>query len=239
MPKLLFLAVLVIATSALFAQSKSSNEIVAEGSAKTKVKPDLATLTLTVSKSDRIEKNAIANLNKTVSNLVHSLSSLGFANDYIRIASFDISSMFDRERVKEYTASNILKISFRVDNKLIDAFYTTGKNADMEDLDISFETTLSDSLEKATRLKLVQQAIVDAKANARSSAEALNVRIVKVKQVQKNGISTDFDRVEMVKMTSPVIKRDMEVEPSTVFDKFQVGEQELEEKITVVYEIDN
>jgi uncharacterized protein YggE len=223
-----------------FSQSKSSNEIVAEGAAKAKTTPDLAIFTLSVEKRDTIEKNALASLNKTVDQLVKSLTELGFGNENIKIANYDISSSTDDDGRKTYTTSNVLKVNFRIDHKLIDAFYNEIQQAGIQDLDVSFETILSDSLEKASRLKLVQQVIEDAKINAKNISQTLGVRIGKVKQVHKYGADAPYpEKVEMVKFTPPVIKRDTEVRYNTAFDKFQVEDVELEERITIVYEIAN
>jgi uncharacterized protein len=239
MPKVILAAFLLAVAPHLFAQSKPSNEIVAEGAAKMKVKPDVATFTLTVSKTDTVEKNALRDLNKAVNGLVRSLTSLGFRSDNIKIASYDVTSSMDRFRNKEYTATNELIINFRIDNKLIDAFYSQIEEAGTEDVDVSFQTSLSDSLERASRLRLVQQAVADAKTNAMNIAQALNLRIIKVKQVQKYGVMTDIPQVEMVKFTPPKVMHDREAMEATAFANFQVQEVELEEKITIVYEIAN
>ena len=69
-------------------------------------------------------------------------------------------------------------------------------------------------------------------------AEALGLRIGKVKQVQKNGSTMlEETKIEMVKFTPPAIKREIEMRYNTPFDKFQVEDAELNERITVVYEI--
>jgi len=239
MLKLIVTGLLMIVFSNAYSQSKPDKEIVAEGGAKMKVTPDLATFTLTVEKLDTNEKAAIVHLNKAVDGLISSLSSVGFKNDNIKIASYDISSSIDRDdNKKTYTASNVLKINFKIDNKLIDAFYSEIQQAGLTDLDISFETNMSDSLEKTVRLKLVQQAIADAKINAENMAKALGIRIGQVKQVQKNGATMlEETKIEMVKFTPPLIKRDPETRFNTPFDKFQVEDVEVDERITIVYEI--
>jgi uncharacterized protein YggE len=228
-------SLLVVASG--FSQTKPSNEIVAEGGAKIKIKPDLATFTLTIEKTDTIEKTAISELNRTVDGLIKSLTSIGFENQNIKIANYDISSS-NEEHKKRYAVSNILKIDFRIDNKLIDAFYTEIQQAGIGDLEVSFEATLSDSLEKVTRLKLVQQAIEDAKINAANISQVLGVRLGKVKQVHKYGEGfINAPQIEMVKFTPPIVKRDTEIKYNTAFDKFQVEDEELEEKITIVLKL--
>ena len=101
MQKLIVTAFLIIVFTTMFSQSTSSNEIILEGGAKIKVTPDDATLTLTVEKLDTIEKAAIMHLNQTLDGLVRSLNSIGFKNDHIKIASYDISSSRDREDNKK------------------------------------------------------------------------------------------------------------------------------------------
>lgn len=239
MLKLSTTVLLLFFAASVFSQNKASNEIVAEGGAKTKIKPDVATFTLIVDKTDSVEKLAISELNKTVDILVKSLNSIGFKNQNIKIANYNISSSID-EKKKTYSASNTLKVDFKIDNKLIDAFYNQVQQAGIEDLEVSFETRLSDSLEKATRLKLVQQSIEDAKVNAANISKALGVRLGKVKQVHKYGEGFDATpRMEMVKFTPPVIARDTEIKYNTAFDKFEVEDEQLEEKITIVFEIGN
>jgi uncharacterized protein YggE len=241
MPKLSVATLLMFFALNVFSQSKPSNEIVAEGGAKVKIRPDLVTFTLTIEKTDTIERVAISQLNETVEEITQSLASLGFKNESVTIVNYDIASSTDRDDHKKiYTASNVLKINFQIDNKLINAFYTEIQQASIEDLDVSFETSISDSLEKATRLKLVQQAIEDAKVNATNISQTLGMRIGKVKQVHKYGADAPYpEKIEMVKFTPPVIKRDTEIKYNTAFDKFQVEEVELEERITIVFEIAN
>lgn len=236
MPRLLIILILTIVASNVNSQSPTSNELIAEGGAKLNVKPDIAIFTLTIEKSDGIENNAIKFLNLEIEELVKSLNKLGFTNRSIKVAGYGISSLTDNENRKKYTASNILRVEFQLDNKLIDAFYNEIQDAAIEDLDVSFDTRVSDSVEKASRLRLVQLAIKDAIINANNISKALNIKIIRVKRVQKyvEGFS-DRAMVEMAKFTPPKIVGDEQ--NKTSFDKFQVEDNVLEEKITIVYEI--
>lgn len=239
MLKLFTVLLIILFTLSASAQIKPSNEIIVEGGAKIKIKPDLGIFTLTVQKSDTIEKVALSDLNKTVDGLIKSLNSIGLSNQNIKIADYDISSSIE-QRKKTYTVSNELQVDFRIDNKLIEAFYSEIQQAGIEDLDVSFTTNLSDSLENATRLKLVQKAIEDAKAKAANISQTLGIRIGKVKQVQKYGESLIYSsKIEMVKFTPPVIKRDTQIKYNTAFDKIEVEDKELEERITIFFEIAN
>lgn len=232
---------LTICFTSVNSQNKPSAELGAEGAARIKIKPDLAEFTLAIEKKDSVEKNAIKNLNVAVDQLVNSLYKVGFKNDAVKISDYDIESSTDNDALKPiYTASNVLKIEFPIDNKLIDAFYTEIQHAGIEDLNVSFETDLSNSLEKATRVKLVQLAIEDAKSNAIIISKALEIKLGKVKQVHKyNERAFEVDKIEMMKFAPPKVIYDEEIKSKTSFDKFQVEKMVLDEKITVVYEIIN
>lgn len=241
--RLTFLFCSVLLASTVFSQSKKSGEIIAEGGSKMKVRPDIAVLSLTVEKSDTIEKNAIKNLNTEIDALVKVLYKLGFTSKTIKISDYDISSNKYREEEdkKTYTASNELKLEFEIDTKIIDALYSEVQEAGLSDLDISFDTRVSDSLEKKTRILLVQQAIADAKNNANNIAKSLDLKLLRVKQVSKykEGLFNQSMEINVVKFIPPKVVGDTQIAYNSSFDKFQVEDVELEEKITVVYEASN
>lgn len=232
---------LTLVSLTAFSQSRNSNEVFVEGGSKMKVRPDLATFTLTVEKRDTIEKNAIKLLNLEIDDLVKSLYKIGFTNKTIKILDYDVSSSQNDEDKKRYIASNILKLEFDLDTKLIDALYKQIQEAGLKDLDISFEAKVSDSFEKATRQKLVRLSIEDAKINANNICRALDIKIIKVKQVSKykEGVFglPEPPMINQIKFTPPNIVKDEEVKTS--FDRFQVEDVEFEERITIVYEISN
>ena len=242
MLKQLILIALTLFSSNVFAQSKITNEIIAEGSSKIKIRPDLVTFTLTVEKTDTIEKDAIKSLNQEIADLVKSLYKLGFTDKTIKISDYSISSDQDNDEKKKYTTTNVLKLEFGLDTKLIDALYKQIQEAELKDLDIEFATKVSDSLEKATRLKLVQFAIEDAKINANNISKALGLKLVRVKLVSKN-VGGTFEllpsQISTVMFTPPKIIEEKEEAMHSSFEKFQVEDVELEEKITIVYEILN
>ena len=239
MLKMTLLLGLTFFFSNIYSQSKNDNEIIAEGGSKIKVRPDLAILTLTVEKRDTIEKNAIKMLNLEIDELVKSLYKIGFTNKTIKISDYDISSYQNDNEKKRYTASNILRVEFGLDTKLIDGLYKEIQQAELNDLDISFEAKVSDSLEKITRLKLVQEAIADAKLNATNISKALDIKLIRVKQVlkYKDGILGTPPVINQIKFTPPKVFADTQISYNTSFDKFEVEDVELEEKITIVYEI--
>ena len=223
-----------------FSQTKTGNELVAEGIAKTKIKPDLANFKITVTKQNTIEKTAIKELNQEIEKLQNVLSKLGFTEKNVKISEYKISKD-DYENRKEFSATNTLSVDFVLDNKRIEGFYQEIQNENLQDVDIEFETQISENLEKTTRQKLVQNAILDAKNNAENIATALNVKLNNVKQVSKynlRDITYSSIKMDEVKFLKPRVASEM-MNPKTSFDKFEVMEVELEETITIVYEIAN
>jgi uncharacterized protein YggE len=238
MLKYIVISCLTLLSLNAVSQSNNNNELVAEGSSRIKVKPDLVTFTLTVEKTDTIEKNAIVGLNMEIEKLVKSLNEIGIDNKMIKISDYNISSSQNENEKKKYNAINVLKVEFGIDIKLINSLYNEIQEADLKDLNLSFETKLSDSLENATRFKLVQYSIEEAKANANNIANTLHVKLLRVKQVHKFADQpVDMDKVEMAKFTPPKIVNDNDVLINTSFAKFQVEDIELEERITIVYQI--
>ncbi len=85
----------------------------------------------------------------------------------------------------------------------------------------------------------MQGAIADAKINALNITKALGVKLIRVKQVLKN-IGGNYATVEVAKniqFTKPKVDYVSAVTSNTSFDKFEVEDVELEEKITIVYQI--
>lgn len=243
MYKILLTLIILVATSFSYAQNnKNDNEIIVEGTSKTKIQPDIAIFTLTIEKTDTIEKKAIEKLNKEVDGIVKSLYKIGFTNTSIKIADYTVSSSRNEDNDKKrYDASNALRLEFGLNTKLINKIYEEIQIAGHEDLDISFETKLSDSLEKLTRTKLVEQAIVNAKDNASNISKALNIKLLGIKQVSKNRevfFEHSAYRVKDLKKASALQMNDRIMFP-TVFDKFDVKDIELEERITIIYRISN
>ena len=236
MNRTFILILLAFVTLNSFSQTDNGNEIIAEGFSSTKVKPDIAIITITVEKENEIEKEALKQLNLEIDNLQKTLIKLGFNNNQIKISEYTISSSKEDNR-KEYSATNKLVIEMLLDNKVIDAFYQEIQLNNHKDLEIEFDTQLSSELEKATTTKLVQIAIEDAKNNAINISKTLNIKLGNIKRVSKYndrilGYDLKVDQVKFVK--SGNVKNDS---PSSAFNSFDVEGKEYEERITIVYEI--
>jgi uncharacterized protein YggE len=174
MKKIITIFIFSFFTIQTFSQTKTGNELVAEGIAKTKIKPDLANFKITITKQNTVEKTAIKELNQEIEKLQNVLFKLGFTEKNVKISEYKISKD-DYENRKEFSATNTLSVDFVLDNKRIEGFYQEIQNENLQDVDIEFETQISENLEKTTRQKLVQNAILDAKNNAENIATALNI----------------------------------------------------------------
>lgn len=226
----------LVLTLNIFAQNTTGNELTAEGNAKIKVKPDFASFRISIEKRNTVEKTSIKELNEEIEKLQKILLRIGFTDKNIKISEYKVSSYQDNDEKKEYQTTNTLIVTFNLDNKLIDTFYQEIQNENLKDADIEFETQVSEELEKITRLNLVKSAINDARSNAENIADALEVKLVSIKQVSKYGMRN----LEVASYKNLDIKsKPMAAAPyqKTSFDKFEVEEKELDESITIIYEI--
>jgi len=221
----------------VFAQTPAASELTADGMSRVKIKPDVIVLTIDVSKEDASEKTALKQLNEEVGKLQIFFAKMGFATSSIKIENYKITADRYSEEEKKFRALNTLKIEFKLDTKVLDAFYQELQAGNYKDVQVDYETGLSPELEKATRKILVQKAIEDAKDNADNIVKALNVKIVKVKSVSKFGKDAmPYSIVEEAKY-KPLAMAANTPAPPTAFNKYEVTEIELEESITIVFEI--
>ncbi|WP_298221041.1 SIMPL domain-containing protein [Flavobacterium sp.] len=238
MKNLLFLLLLFLNCS-VDAQTNNSNEIVSDGHAVIKIAPDIAILTITVDKDNDSELTAIKDLNTEMQRLQQSLATIGFKKEHIKIAEYTISKdRYNGDEQKKYRATNVLRIVFPLDNRLIDAFYQQVQLANHKDTDVAFDTQLSSELENTIRLKLVAAAIADAKTNADNIAKALNVAIHGVKKVSKYNDRVFEDRsYKKSGLVAAACLVERSPNPKTAFDQLDVEEKELVEDITITFEI--
>lgn len=231
--------VFILISSFIYSQTNNSNEITSYGNAKLKVKPDIAIFEVMVQKQNEIEKIAIKELNEEVEKIHQLLLKLGFTSSNIKISAYKVSSEreYNNNNKKRFIVTNSLTIEFFINNKLINSFYQELQNGDFTDLEVDFEAEISDELEKESRKILVKQAIEDAKKNAENIASALDLKLGNVKQVSKgiNELSvSSYKNLGKANIKGEVL---VGYGPKTSFDKFEVKEEELEENITIIYEI--
>lgn len=233
-----FLLVLFVACTAFAQTNKTGSELVAEGKAKTKVKPDVVSIKVEVRKRNEVEAEALKALNTETTALKQYLVKSGVPEKAIKIADYSLSSN-DRysssaPEKKSYTASSSLTIEMKLDNKLLDMVYTELQSGKYQDVTVNYTTTLSEELQKATSVKLVEKAITDARANADNMAKALGVNITGVKSISKGGNSDRYYRGNVDKY---YVSRSPRYMDGTVLGNTELAEKEVEEEVTIIYEI--
>jgi uncharacterized protein len=243
MNKLLFLLSFVFTTFIAIAQTPSSNEVVTQGYAKMKVKADLAFFRFTVTKRDTVERTTIGELNSETDKLIRLLNSLGFQNKEMKVSDYDISSSntdynYNYDNPKYYNARNTVSLRFRLNTKLVDAIYLLIEKEGMTDTEVSFETELSDSLSKVTHAKLVQLALADAKEKAQNIASGLGLKLGKVKLVNNdNRMYALYDRTDYAFKNTAAATYHFGLAAPTAYDKLDPEEKELDESISITFEL--
>lgn len=230
---------LLFVACAVFAQApKTGSELVAEGKAKVKVKPDVVTLKVDVRKRNDVEAEALKALNTETTALKQYLVKSGVPDKAIKIAEYSVSSN-DRynssaPEKKSYTASASLTIEMQLDNKLLDMVYTELQLGKYQDVSVNYTTGLSEELQKATSVKLLEKAIADARANADNMAKALGVNITGVKSISKSG---NNERYYKGSKSYEYVSRSPRYMDGTVLGNTELTEKEVEEEVTIIYEI--
>jgi uncharacterized protein len=233
--RLIILSFFIALSFSSHAQSKSPGEITANGIARSKIKPDIAVITITVEKAYPDESTVLKDLNKEVDKLSQLLFKIGFTGKQIKISRYSVTNNLDQDKI--YRATNTLIVQFVLDNKVIDKVYSSIETEKFNNVSLELETKLSDSLEKATRSGLLVKALQEAQTSANNIATALGVKLGKVKHVSKYGdVFTSVNKVEYARFTWPKGLL-FDAAGNTSFKDFDVQEIEIEEQITIIYEI--
>jgi uncharacterized protein len=230
---------LLLFTATAFAQTPKTGELTAEGNASMKVMPDVVTLTVSVSKQNESEKNALKELNEETAKLEAFFKKVGIPAKSIKIASYNINDNYTDDNDKKiYRAHNGLTIECKLDAKVLDAFYGELQAGNYKDVSVDYETGLSEGLQKKIRGELVDEAIADAKQKAEAIAKSLGVKITGISNVSKYGrdLVSVVDEVKYKALEAAPMRMDAP-RPPTVFAKYEMREIEEEEQITIVFEI--
>lgn len=230
MRKIFFSLLLFGTLGVVNAQSKS--EITAVGAATKKVKPDIVTLTVNVSKDADSEKEVLKQLNDEVGRLENFFNKVGISKTNVKISNYDVRKSYDDGK-KKYEASTGLEIAFKLDGKVLDAFYGELQAGNYKDVFADYETSLSADLEKRTHDELVVLAIADARAKAETIAKALGVKIIGVSHASKYGREEKV-LVDEVKFKPLAVAA---AAAPSVFSAYEVKEIEEQEEITIIFEI--
>jgi hypothetical protein len=236
--RFLTLLLLSCTLTRLSAQQNIPDEIVAEGTARLRVNPDVIVLTISVHKQDSIERRLFQQVNQSVERLQKILNGIGFSDSAIRVAGYTVSgSDYGEKGPKMYSARNTLVLTFAVENRLMDAVYTQLQRSNLQDLEVEWQSRLSDNLEKASRRQLVQLAVENARSNAADMARALDIQLGQVKHVSKTAEGGINVKLELFKNAPPPASGATQISYNTALGKFGLEPIELEERIVIAYGI--
>lgn len=224
---------ILLFTATTFAQ-QSNGEITSNGKATVKVKPDVVIFKIDAIKENELESEALKALNLELDILQKFLIKTGIPAKQIKIAKYSVHSSYNSSSEKRYyTAVSDISIETKLDNKLINVLFSELQSGKYKNISLSYETSLSGDLEKKLKQELLTEAIKNARQNADNIAKALSVKITGVKSVSTGNRNDDYILADRADYGLDI----MNEEPKTIFTKFEVVEKELDENITIVYEI--
>ncbi len=193
---LLVVSAVLLAASYGFAQAQNSAQpstLTAVGNGEVRVRPDLAVVRLGMQTEAKTAGQAREQNAAIVTKVINALKALGIPERQIETSSFQIYPIrrFEDDQKPQgeppivgYSVVNI--ISTRTEDlnlvpRIIDTAVGAGANT-VESVDFRLKD------DRSARQNALKQAVDDAAANAKTMAEALKVRMVKVYQVQQGGV---------------------------------------------------
>lgn len=166
-------------TTRVDTNSGGNNGIVVSGEGKATGKPDVAQISLGVSKLAATVEQARNDAATSLDAMIQTLRDNGIAKDDIQTQQFNISPEYDynngRQRLTGFRVTNVVQAKLRDINKtskvVDDAVTAGGDNAQVQG--ISFTIDKPDDLKRQAR----ENAVADAKAKAQTLASATGVSV--------------------------------------------------------------
>ncbi len=219
--------------------AQTSQEITVEGFARVLVTPDVAVLKISIAKRDIQQNLALQKLNETSKQLLNFLHKQGFSDKQMVISEFSIQPNNNyQNNSKTYEASNSFKITFALDTKRLDYFYGRLQGQNFSDVQVDFETAISDSLQQVSNEKITALVIQNAKAKAQLIAKSLEAKVGKVKSVLRQ-MPVQEERI--LRFVASETKGDKEVvppPPPTAFRNLSVEPIELTDSLVIVFTLE-
>lgn len=193
--RMVLVALLALAAGPALGQERPRPEVPAltvSGTAEVRAAPDEATVRLGVVRQAATADEAQQQANRTAQAIQAALTQAGVNREQVQTAGLTLQPVYapqrpnaqDEPRIVAYRASNMVTVrldKLSVVGQVIDAGLKAGANQ----LD-SLQFELRDEL--PARRQALAQAVLQAREKARAIAEALEVRLVKVLEVQEGGL---------------------------------------------------
>jgi uncharacterized protein YggE len=217
------------------------NTITVSGKGEIMVKPDIALISLGVTEDEKTVVAAQDLATKKMNDAIQILKDNGVLEKDIKTTSYNISPRYEYVRASQFDNPALYPYG-----KQVLAGYTVSQNVDVKIRDL---TKAGDILAKvgqigldnvsglqfmvdnedAVKIQARDQAITDAKTNAKKLAKALGVRLADLVSFNENGNYPIYARMDMV--SSKVAGT------ASVAPEIPTGENTITSNVTLVYEI--
>ncbi len=210
------------------------------GEAHKKVTPDMAVISFSINGKDKEENVALTKLNTQTQQVVDKLVAAGFTKDQLKIADYNLNEDYDYTNGKSkkvgYVASQTIVLKFKVEKEKISKLFGKFSDEKTENVNVSFNTEISDELQDKTTNELIVTAIQDATKKATIIAVTSKLKIKMAKDVEYKIPSNNYERTasygqSMIKFNA--MAKDSNAESS--FLNINVNEVEISETIKIVF----
>ncbi len=201
-----------------------------QGKGHVSVQPDLVTLAFTVESKAMDYGECISLLHARTENLRVSMTKSGLDRVSLKTSAFNVStdSYYDegKRHFSGYKASHKMNIELPADKTLISkVLYHVAQGHSGTDIELNFSVKDKDALRK----KVLEQAVLAAKANAETLAAAAGISLGKLVQMDYGWTEVRFYETDAgVNCCQEVEEPDYDIEPEDV---------KAEDNVTLVYEI--
>jgi len=243
MKKIALVAVGIIITIQVFAQQKTETiDIITEASQM--ILPDIMQVNIDLKYKDKNEQQALDRLAVGIDGQIKAILDAGFKKEEIKLHEFSIDEISDWEsnkpKITGYEAVQTIIISIPISEKVrIDDLLnnlTINKN---ENISVKIDAKLSDELIKKIKNELIKKAICDAIEKANIMAEALTVKLARVKSVEYGDLFYGARLKSSIRFTAPKINdENAQVKSSSAYHLLGISETEITEKIHVTWYIE-
>jgi len=235
---MIVLAVLVIAFFVIgaFTSVVERETIRADGEAVVSVMPDIVSIQFAVETTGDTSKEAKGKNSEIVNDVVESLMNKGFDREEIETMNLNIYEEFDWSKDKResigFKATHEVRVRFDAeDQPELGPIVDTGVDAGALLRFINFE--LSSELESEYRAQALELAGSDAKMKAEAMAKGVGGKLGKLVSVSES----DFGYQPFMAYDSRSFEAGAIVDNSNEETPIQIGEREVQGRISVVYEI--
>jgi uncharacterized protein len=175
----------------------SNSTLYVVGNAKTMVKPDKVTLSLSVETTNTTANEALTASSKTMNNTLEALKAAGVKENETSTSFFNISPNYnitqdedlppiETRDIISYTVTNSITLdSYNLLN--VSQWIDTAVQAGVNDVS-SISFSLSDEKSELIKNDLLKQAVANAKSKADIAASALGLKVIGVKSIIIEGV---------------------------------------------------